>query len=93
MEGRTYGCYHVGTTDFTPGSTGINLTVFAESDIDGDTQQRLRVPVQAHVRHGGDPDGGAGQRRLHGRGATFPDGANPPYGQPVNVGASGDNIF
>jgi len=36
VEGKTYGCYNVGTSNFTNGTTGIHLTVFAESDIDGD---------------------------------------------------------
>ncbi len=36
VEGRTYGCYHVGTQNFTSGTIGIHLTVYAESDIDGD---------------------------------------------------------
>jgi len=36
VEGKTYGCYHVGTSAYTEDTTGVNLTVFAEADIDGD---------------------------------------------------------
>jgi type IV pilus assembly protein PilA len=34
VEGKTYGCYYIGTTDFTLGTAGIHLTVYSESDID-----------------------------------------------------------
>ena len=36
VEGKTYGCYHVGTSSFAAGVNNIHLTVYAESDIDGD---------------------------------------------------------
>jgi type IV pilus assembly protein PilA len=36
VEGKTYGCYYVGTTAFTNGSPGRHLSVYAQSDIDND---------------------------------------------------------
>jgi type IV pilus assembly protein PilA len=36
VEGKTYGCYHVGTSAYTVDTMGVNLTVYAEADIDGD---------------------------------------------------------
>ena len=40
VEGRTYGRYTVGTGDFNLNSTGLRLTVYAQSDVDGDTLLR-----------------------------------------------------
>jgi type IV pilus assembly protein PilA len=37
IEGKTYGCYHVGTISYTLNDPGVHLTVYAQSDIDGDT--------------------------------------------------------
>jgi len=36
IEGKTYGCYHIGTSAYTVDTTDVNLSVYAESDIDGD---------------------------------------------------------
>jgi len=36
VEGKTYGCYHIGTSSYTVDTTDVNLSVYAESDIDGD---------------------------------------------------------
>jgi type IV pilus assembly protein PilA len=36
VEGNTYGRYYVGTDTFTQGDSGIRLTVYAQSDVDGD---------------------------------------------------------
>jgi type IV pilus assembly protein PilA len=36
IQGATYGCYYTGTTAFTLGTPGAHLTVYSETDIDGD---------------------------------------------------------
>ncbi len=59
VEGSTYGCYHVGTTayTYTAGSEtmGIHLTVFAESDIDGDGVKSCVYLFKATLGSNGDP--------------------------------------
>jgi type IV pilus assembly protein PilA len=63
VEGRTYGCYSVGTSAFTalnPASLGtatmgIHLTVSAESDIDGDGVKSCVYLYKATLGSNGDP--------------------------------------
>ena len=60
VEGKTYACYHVGSTNFTTiapavGSTGLNLTVYAESDIDGDNVNSCVYLYKATLGSLGDP--------------------------------------
>ncbi len=43
VEGNTYGIYNAGTANFTLGSSGNTLTVYAESDVDGDNVFRCVV--------------------------------------------------
>jgi type IV pilus assembly protein PilA len=40
VEGRTYGRYTVGTDSFANNDSGLRLTVYAQSDVDGDTLLR-----------------------------------------------------
>ncbi len=63
VEGKTYGCYHVGTTSYaayvpaTPGTAtmGIHLTVYAESDIDGDGVRSCVYLYKATLGSDGNP--------------------------------------
>ncbi|WP_242342615.1 type IV pilin protein [Anaeromyxobacter terrae] len=97
IEGNTYGCYHIGTSSFTANTSGINLTVFAESDIDGDLagggSNACVVLYKPTLGSDGAPTTTPTAATCAVTGATTPDGSSPPYGQAVTVGASGDQIF
>ena len=95
IEGSTYGCYFVGATTFNYGTSGIDLTVYAESDIDGDGAKTLHAANNACVYlykptldTTGTPDGSAVKAACSSAPAV-----GPPYGQATGVGASGDTIF
>jgi type IV pilus assembly protein PilA len=95
IEGNTYGCYDVGTTSFTAGTSGIHLTVFAESDIDGDGAGAMGDTHNACVylyKPTLDSTGAPLAGVLAATCAGAPPVA-PPYGQPTPVGSSGDNVF
>ncbi len=93
IEGNTYGCYKIGTSTFTAGTSGINLTVQAVSDIDGDTSPSCVLLYKPTLGSGGTPTTAPLVADCTVTGATVPDGSAPPYGQPINVGGSGDGIF
>jgi type IV pilus assembly protein PilA len=50
VEGKTYGCYHVSVP-----SPAVHLTVYAESDIDGDLVENCVYLFKATLDSGGNP--------------------------------------
>ncbi len=93
IEGNTYGCYNIGTSSFTNGQSGINLTVQAVSNIDGDADSACVVLYKPTLGSNGAPTVNPLTASCTVVGATTPNGTAPPYGQPYTVGASGDSIF
>jgi type IV pilus assembly protein PilA len=59
VEGQTYGCYHIGTIDFTMGSLGKHLTAYALSDIDANGSNRCVFLFKATLGSDGNPATGA----------------------------------
>ncbi len=60
IEGKTYGCYHIGAGNFTAynaatPATDIHLTVYAESDIDGDGVNSCVYLFKATLGSDGNP--------------------------------------
>ena len=55
IEGKTYGCYHIGTSAYTVNTTDVNLTVYAESDIDGDSVDACVYLFKATLDSSGNP--------------------------------------
>jgi type IV pilus assembly protein PilA len=62
VEGKTYGVYNAGTTDFTLGSSDVTLTVYAESDVDGDGIWRCVALFKSLV--GSDGTVGSGKQAI-----------------------------
>jgi len=58
VEGKTYGCYPIETVDATLGTLGLHLTVYAESDIDGDASNGCVFLFKPTFGSGGDPAAG-----------------------------------
>jgi type IV pilus assembly protein PilA len=90
IEGNTYGCYQVGTSAFTRGTSGTVLSVEAKSDIDGDLALACVYLYKPTLDSVGAPTGTApvaACNNVTGGPATVA----PPYGQPTTLTA--DNIF
>ena len=82
IEGNTYGVYRVQTNStLTAGTFGINLTAYANSDIDGDNVLSCVYLYKPTLDSQGRPDSGA----------AAPATIAPPYGQ-ATVGTA-DNVF
>lgn len=89
VEGKTYGCYHIGTTAYTALTTGINLTVYAESDIDGDGVNSCVYLFKATLNSVGQPTGGLAAACT--TAVAFPtDSGDASWGVPI---VQNDNVF
>jgi type IV pilus assembly protein PilA len=91
IEGNTYGCYNVGTTAVTALTTGIHLTVWATSDIDGDGVPACVYLYKATLDSTGNPSTTGGTAMV--AGCNGAPAVAPPYGQPQTLAGSGDSIF
>jgi type IV pilus assembly protein PilA len=72
VEGQTYGCYHIGTTDFTSGSLGKHLTVYALSDIDSNGSNRCVYLFKATLGSDGNPATGGSSAAACPTSVAFP---------------------
>jgi type IV pilus assembly protein PilA len=99
VEGKTYGCYHIETISATAAALGLHLTVYAESDIDGDASNGCVFLFKPTFGSNGEPAAGTKSPAACTAGSvTFPTTmaaatANVPsigFGQPVVLN---DNTF
>jgi type IV pilus assembly protein PilA len=99
VEGKTYGCYHVGTSAFTKptasdgtgGTSDTNLTVYAESDIDGDNVDACVYLFKATLNSVGDPAKAGSDAACTAGTVTFPaTSAAASWGIPL---VQNDNVF
>jgi type IV pilus assembly protein PilA len=89
IEGNTYACYHVASSAAAANSTGIHLSVWALSDIDGDTNQACVYLLKPTLDSTGlAPAAGA---KVDPVGCGTVNWNSPPYGTPIQ--ATGDNVF
>jgi len=96
VEGSTYGCYHIGTTNYTWNAAtpvmGIHLTVYAESDIDGDGVKSCVYLFKATLGSDGNPStAGTTSAATCTTSVAFPTtSTNANWGVPV---VQDDNVF
>ena len=94
VEGNTYACYSIGTTALTPaGTAGIHLTVWAESDIDGDLTKGCVYLFKPTLDSTGNPAAGTKLTASCSAGnITFPTTPPLPGGWGV-ANVQSDNVF
>ncbi len=94
VEGKTYGCYHVGTTSYTADTLGLHLTTYAESDIDGNGAYGCVYLFKATLGSDGNPSSAAtaSAAACTTGSIAFPTatGAGSNWGQPQ---VALDNVF
>ncbi|GAO02303.1 type IV pilin protein [Anaeromyxobacter sp. PSR-1] len=85
VEGATYGCYHVATTAETSGTTGLHLTVWALSDIDGNASQGCVYLFKPTLGSDGNPATGGSTAAGCPTSVAFPTASDGtiPFGQPI----------
>ncbi|HET8539354.1 MAG TPA: prepilin-type N-terminal cleavage/methylation domain-containing protein [Anaeromyxobacter sp.] len=86
VEGHTYGCYHIGTSDFTANTLGPHLTVYALSDIDNNGAQGCVYLFKPTLGSDGNPAAGTRSSAACPTAVTFPASTGAvPWGQPIAV--------
>jgi type IV pilus assembly protein PilA len=85
VEGATYGCYNVGTSDYTKGTRGIHLTAYALSDIDSNGARGCVYLFKPTLASNGNPVSGGGSAAACPTSVAFPTASDGtvPFGQPI----------